>query len=147
MECEHTNSNGTPCQRRTWLLWLGVIPLCDAHFRQCLAGRPLPLGATHQRARMARLVRLPGFRDGDMATHANRRPTMAEVRQGWLLDLGEPYGWATVTKVALLPPPVDGVPRVRVSFLTDAGQRPQHVTPRSEPCYPYRRPQQQQGAA
>lgn len=74
-----------------------------------------------------------------MAAHANRRPRMDEAQQGWQMDLGDPYGWAKVTKVEALPVPRDGVPRVRLHFLTPAGERPQHVVPAADPVYPYKR--------
>lgn len=121
MQCEQTNGNGSPCQRSTRQFWDGV-PLCDAHIRQVAAG-----------------VRPPPGRGCDVPSHANRRPRWDEVQRGWHMDLGEPYGWCEVTKVEALPIPLDGVPRVRVHFLSSAGQRPQHTLPLTDPVYPYRR--------
>ena len=74
-----------------------------------------------------------------MATHATRPPRWDEVQPGWHMNLGGPYGWAKVTKVEPVPTPIDGIPRVRVHFLTAAGERPQHVNPVADPLYPYRR--------
>jgi len=146
LKCQQTNGNGSPCQRSTWQWWLGV-PLCDAHMRQALAGRRGPPPAAVLTAWAARHVACmadPWYRHlagvDDVAAHPNRRPRMGEVQRGWLLDLGEPYGWAAVTKVEPVPTPRDGVPRVRVHFLTDREERPQHVCTADEPCYPYRRP-------
>lgn len=122
MQCEQTNGNGSRCQRRTRQFWDGV-PLCDAHLRQVQAG-----------------IRPPPPKAGcDMPTHATRRPRWDEVRPGWQMELGGPYGWCRVTKVEPVPTPIDGIPRVRIHFLSDAGERPQQVHPVADPIYPYRK--------
>lgn len=147
--CAQTNGNGVACQRRTGQ-WLDWVPLCDAHYRQAMGGRrdvPIEwiLGSWADRA--AVWLADPAYRAGlrePVATHANRRPLMGEVQRGWVLDLGDGYGWAEVTKVEQVTPR-DGLPRVRLHFLTEQDQRPQHTVRADEPCYPYRRPQQ--GAA
>lgn len=150
MQCRQTNGNGSPCQRSTWA-WLDWVPLCDAHYRQAIGGRrdvPVELVLELWADRAVTWMADPAYRHAvgyDVASHATRRPRMGEVERGWVLDLGDGYGWATVTKVEHLPPPRDGLARVRIHFLTEQDQRPQHTVRADEPVYPYRRPQQ--GAA